>query len=375
LQPDSVNPASGEQGGRSDISLAKGVEYLAEVVTVPISALRPGESPRLNGQDKAHIARLAELDTPVPPILVDRRTMKVIDGMHRLIAASSKGRETVEVRFFDGSAADAFLWGVKENVAHGLPLSLADRRSAASRIILSHPHLSDRALGELVGLAGTTVASIRRRVADRAQPSSTRVGRDGKVRPLNGVEARRRVADLLAEQPEASLREVARCAGVSPMTVSDVRRRLARGETPAQAQSAPAARDTPPGDHAEGTTADHAADNDATHGETTTEPGHHPQATAAKPRDAALQSGRATALEKLLRDPSLRHSDSGRYLVRLLQYNAAGERDWPRVLTSLPPYCLATVAVLARRYSQMWLNFAQELDERAKVLDPWADEA
>jgi hypothetical protein len=149
----------------------------AEVVAVPVLALRPADSPRLNGEDKAHIARLAETETPLPPILVDRRTMRVIDGMHRLMAASLQGRETIEVIFFDGKEADVFLHAVKENVTHGLPLSRADRRAAAQRIIASHPHLSDRAIGQSTGLAAKTVAAIRRRSSDVPQ-SNARVGRD-----------------------------------------------------------------------------------------------------------------------------------------------------------------------------------------------------
>jgi hypothetical protein len=57
----------------------------------------------------------------LPPLLVDRRSMRVIDGMHRLMAALLKKRETIDVEFFDGSYADAFLLAVEANVAHGLP--------------------------------------------------------------------------------------------------------------------------------------------------------------------------------------------------------------------------------------------------------------
>jgi transposase-like protein len=373
LQREPVSLVSGKRiwGNRSHS--ATGGEDGSEIVTVPISELRPGESPRLNGQDKAHVARLAELETSLPPILVDRRTMKVIDGMHRLIAASLKGHETVEVRFFDGSPADAFLWAVKENVAHGLPLSLADRRAATARIIMSHPELSDRALGELVGLAARTVASIRRRVSKGMPPSNTRVGRDGKVRPLSGVEGRQRVANLLAEQPEASLRELARRAGVSPATVRDVRQRLARGETPARGQAVPAARDTPAADNTLDQAGDYAAGRTVTHEEAATGPagGPYQAATSSEP-NPALRSARDTALQKLLRDPSLRHSEAGRHLLRLLQYNAVSEQEWPSVLTALPPHCLATVVVLAQWCGEMWLGFAQELDERARILDPWS---
>lgn len=343
-------------------------ENRSGVVLVSISELRSGESPRLNGQDKAHIARLVQLETPLPPILVDRRSNKVIDGMHRLIAASLKGQETVEVRYFDGKAEDAFLWAVKENVEHGLPLSLADRRAAAARIMVSHPEFSDRALAKWVGLAASTVATIRRRISGDGVPvSSVRVGRDGKVRPLNGAEGRRRVAALVAEAPEASLRELARRAGVSPATARDVRHRLARGEAPVGVL--PRTRDPQP--------ANLAAEEPAVPAETTASPDLQPRAEVAPPAlsEAAVQAAEASALQKLLRDPSLRRSETGRYLLRLLQHNAATAQEWPSVLGALPPHCLTIVEQLARQYSEMWLNFADELDGRARIVDPWASDS
>jgi ParB-like chromosome segregation protein Spo0J len=57
--------------------------------------------------------------------------MRVIDGMHRLMAASLQGRESIDVMFFHGSEIDVFLRAVQENITHGLPLSQADRRAAA----------------------------------------------------------------------------------------------------------------------------------------------------------------------------------------------------------------------------------------------------
>jgi len=107
----------------------------SEVVAVRVTSICPGESPRLNGEDKAHIMRLAETETPLPPILVDRRTMRVIDGMHRLMAASMRGQETINVVFFDGSEADVFLRAVQENVAHGLPLSQADQSPSSTSVV------------------------------------------------------------------------------------------------------------------------------------------------------------------------------------------------------------------------------------------------
>lgn len=366
----SVLPHGPAQGNGTGSGEAGGSR--SEVVLVPISELRSGESPRVNGQDKAHIARLAQLETPLPPILVDRRSNKVIDGMHRLIAASLRGQETVEVRYFDGRVEDAFLWAVKENVEHGLPLSLADRRAAAARIMVSHPEFSDRALAKWVGLAASTVATIRRRVSEEGAPVSTvRVGRDGKVRPLNGAEGRQRVADLVAEDPDVSLRELARRAGVSPATARDVRHRLARGEAPVS--GGPVGRGAVPSPRAL-RPADFAADDTRVAGELPAAPQGFGQSvvTSATLSGRAVPAAEASALETLLRDPSLRHSEPGRYLLRLLQHNAATVQEWPSVLTALPPHCLVTVEQLARQYSEMWLNFAKELDDRARIVDPWA---
>jgi hypothetical protein len=317
-----------------------GAGICPEIVAVPISSLRPADSPRLEGEDKAHIARLAAIQTPLPPVLVDRRTMRVIDGMHRLRAASLNGQDVIRVRFFDGNPADVFVHAVAANAAHGLPLSQADRRAAAERIVRSHPHLSDRAIAQAAGLAARTVAAIRRRAAGAAPRPDARVGRDGRVRPLSGVEGRRRVAALLAEHPRASLRAVAREAGVSPTTVRDVRRRLDRGE-----DAAPAG----PG---------RAAGRDAAAGPAVT-PG---------PRQAP-----AALLHKLLRDPSLRHNEQGRRLLRWLQHNPGGPQEWSGVIPVVSPHCAALVAKLAWHNAQMWWGFSQELSELARVTDPWAD--
>lgn len=298
-----------------------------EITTVLIALLVPGESPRLEGQDEEHVARLAEIDAPLPPILVDRRSMEVIDGTHRLMAAILRGRATIEVEFFDGNPADAFLHAVKANVTHGFPLSQADRRAAAARIITSHPYMSDRSIAQVAGLAAKTVATIRSRSDDPVAGLTTRVGRDGRVRPLSSVEGRRRAAELMIECPEASLREVARNAGVSPATASDVRKRLQRGEEPVP---------TPP-------------------------------EARPRPRLAAVPPDPATVLEKLLRDPSLRHNEDGRRLLTLLRTSAIGARELSDLAAGMPPHCTLLVQQLAQQYALMWSEFDRELDERSRA--------
>jgi ParB-like chromosome segregation protein Spo0J len=327
------------------------------VVAIPVLSLRPADSPRLNGEDKAHIARLAEMETPLPPILVDRHTMRVIDGMHRLMAASLQGRETIDVRFFDGSDADVFLRAVQENVAHGLPLSQADRRAAAERIIASHRHMSDRAIGHSVGLAAKTVAAIRKSSSEEIPQSNARVGRDGRVRPLDSGAGRRRAAELLAQQPDASLRDVARAAGISPATVLDVRKRLGRGESPVP--------ERPPANAAPKGASGNGADADTDSNRAPAQPIRFNSRAAAPPNPAA-------AVEKLLRDPSLRNNERGKGMLRLLHVNAVGTEQLPDVAAAVPPHCVGIVVQLARQYAKMWQDFALELDGRARIIDPTA---
>jgi hypothetical protein len=300
----------------------------SEVISVPVAMLAPGDSPRLEGHDAAHVARLAEMEGPLPPILVDRLTLRVIDGTHRLLAAIFRGDATIETHFFDGPPEDVFLHAVHANVAHGFPLSQADRRAAAVRIIASHPHLSDRAIAEVTGLGAKTVAAVRRRPEHSEAQPAARIGRDGRVRPVDGTAGRRRVAELIVKYPQASLRELARGAGVSPATVSDVRKRLARGEdpTPPRAERRLGAAERRPERSGE---------------QPTVEP--------------------AVLIEKLRRDPSLRHKEEGRRLLRLLQQNAIDFERWSHLASAIPPHCHPLVIQLARQYARQWSAFAAEV--------------
>jgi hypothetical protein len=120
-----------------------------------------------------------------------------------------------------------------------------ERRRAAERLLVANPHWSDRAIGEACGLSSKLVAASRRRLTGHLPPLEARVGRDGRLRPLDATVGRRRAAELLAERPAASLREVALAAGVSPGTVRDVRERLRDGRPPVVApppRARPAAR-------------------------------------------------------------------------------------------------------------------------------------
>lgn len=348
-----------------------------EIAIVPVDLLSPGDSPRLEGHSAEHVARLAESDTPLPPILVQRRGMRVIDGMHRLMAAIVKGCETIEVEFFDGTEADAFLRGVQANVSHGLPLTLPDRRAAAERIIRSHPNLSNRAIAEATGLGRTSVAGLRQRI-EPAYESGLRIGKDGRLRPVDSAEGRYRAAQYIEENPQASLREVGKFAGIALGTASDVRRRLLRGEQvlpPAAVKDAVATGEPDARSTSDGICLDLVSGAQYLGDAVDADDLPQPEAIVA---DAARESGIArrwlkrrsadrnsvdpeALLIKLLRDPSLRYSDAGRQLLKTLRSNAVISHDRRGLVAALPPHCEVLVRQLAEHYAQMWEDLAREL--------------
>jgi hypothetical protein len=214
--------------------------------------------------------------------------------------------------------------------------------------------MSDRAIGHSSGLAAKTVAAIRKTSQEETAQSGARIGLDGKVRPLDSRGGRRRAAELLAQQPDASLRVVARAVGISPATVLDVRKRMERGEPPVPEKPAVKA--------ARGDGAEAGTDSD----------GAPAQAIRLRSRPAATPDP-ATAVGRLLRDPSLRHNDRGKEMLRLLRVNAVGAEQLQDAATSLPPHCVGIVVQLAHQYASMWQAFARELDGRARIIDPAGD--
>nr|ADU56074.1 hypothetical protein CA37-51 [uncultured organism CA37] len=294
--------------------------------------LLPGNSPRQTGEDAEHTELLAKVEERLPPIIVHRPTMRVIDGSHRVSAARLRGDRSIEVRFFEGTEQEAFVLAVEMNVAHGLPLSLGDRTRAAERILASYPSWSNRAIASATALGARTVGNIRRRLeaAAQAQEVQARTGRDGRVRPLDGAQGRLRAFALLRERPEASLREIAREVGVSPSTVLDVRRRVEQGADPVP----DARRRTDP-------------------------PGGYPGADTRRgaPRLASILDG-------LQRDPSLRLTESGRTLLRWIHSRAIRSDERASIVETVPPHCAYLVADIARACAGEWTKLAGELERR-----------
>jgi ParB-like chromosome segregation protein Spo0J len=274
------------------------------VTMVPVSALRAGHSPRQAGENLEHVRTLADTPADLPPIIVRRSDMRVVDGMHRLRAARLRGETQIPVRFFDGDDNDAFVLAVRTNVTHGLPLSLTDRKSAAERIVTSHPHWSDRMIATVSGLSAATVARIRK--AHPELEPTIRVGHDGKVRPVNSMERRRVARALLLAEPALSLREVARRAGISPETARSIRRRLPDEQV---------------------------------------EPHEDP----------------ATLVKQLRNDPTLRFSETGRTLLRLLEVRSVPPETWTAIAANMPPHWRDSIARVAMECADTWRTFAEQL--------------
>jgi ParB-like chromosome segregation protein Spo0J len=300
---------------------------------VHIDLLLAADSPRQKGEEAEHIRTLASMEVKLPPIIVHRSTMRVIDGMHRLGAARLRGDEKIEVRFFDGTEQEAFVLAVETNIAHGLPLSRADRTRAAQRIIASHPNWSDRAVAAAAGLGARTVGNVRQQLQAGSEIKA-RVGRDGRVRPLDHTEGRVRASEVIRRRPEASLREIARDAGVSPSTARDVRQRIQRGEDPV---------------HPARTTAN-------------CRPELPPNTAAGA--DSPAESGLASMLRGLKSDPSLRLTESGRSLLRWIFSRAIRLDEWRDVAGNVPPHCNYILADVARQCAEEWLQIANDLEMR-----------
>ncbi|WP_083889855.1 ParB/RepB/Spo0J family partition protein [Nocardia pneumoniae] len=307
---------------------------------VPIKLLAYGNSVRQAGEDAAHTQMLAETETTLPPIVVHRGTMRVIDGMHRVRAALLNGRTAIEARILDCDEDEAFLLAVAANIRHGLTLSSADRKAAAGRMITQHPDWSDRAVAAATGLSAKTVSTVRAACSTAGESQlNSRVGKDGRLRPLDSTASRRRAAELLQENPDAGLREIARATGLSPATVADVRQRALRGEDPVPDRYR-----------------------------------RRMEVQADKPvptikRSISMANTAAdpdVLLAKLRNDPALRYNEAGRQTLRWLYQHMVDSGSCHDVASNLPGHWSEVVAELALSCAQTWRSLAERLYDDAR---------
>lgn len=302
-------------------------------VLLHVDSVVDAYSPRVDGQDFKHACLLAEVDTELPPIVVHRATMKVIDGMHRLWAAKLRGESHIRAEFFDGEEDDAFLVAVALNRKHGLPLSSTDRLAAIERIIRSHPDWSDRALAGVVGVSTKKVSQVRRGLGIDQAEEGSRIGRDGRSRPLNIAARRQHASELIKEDPCCSLRKIAKVAGLSPATVADVRNRIRNGDDPVPGRDA------------------------AEYKKPSYEDSDKRVQMAAPPSLPQI----LTPVEKLRRDPALRLSESGRTVLRALDAWAIAAKEKHRIVETMPAHCLGPMAEVMYALAGLCQSFGDDL--------------
>jgi ParB-like chromosome segregation protein Spo0J len=325
------------------------------VEEVALERLRFGLSPRQVFCDDQHVAALAEVLDEVPPIVVHAGTLQVIDGVHRVHAAKRVGRRTIRALIFDGDEIEARIEAVRSNITHGKPLTLREREAAALRVLALVPAWSDRRIAMVSGLSPKTVARLRARATVDSPQSRARLGRDGRLRPVDPAAVRRRVAEALRADPGASNRAIAKRAGASQATVRDVRERLSQGlnelaalssrrrqRKAAKAAKSAKAADTTPAAGAAGAAGPAAAP--AATGPTSAPTGPQPVAAAAARRTEGVPSDFATWFE-------IRHIDDG---------------HWQRFVDVVPIGRVYEIADACRRFSASWKAFAVALEDRAR---------
>ncbi|WP_282695340.1 ParB N-terminal domain-containing protein [Streptomyces sp. CC208A] len=403
-----------DSSGRGELDL-KNFEKLP-AHDVPLSALSAGVSLRQSGTDAAHIQSLVDAagTAELPPILVKMDGYLVIDGLHRLEAARLRGDTTIKARLLDCSNSEALVIAMKVNGSHGLPLSKADRVAGAQRVLSSHPDWSDRAIAGITGLSAKTIASLRGRTGEATPLDGKRIGRDGRRRPVDAGEGRRRAAEYIAAHPNAPLRQVARETDVSLGTVHDVSARLRRGEGPERdGRQSAAARErnatTVPQELADqqgpfGRPGHPAEPGRPTHpvlpsssvrplrspravpSVWSVPPVGHPEGPArtapaagaasraplrmATGADAAPQRRNhtetppawATVAAKMASDPAIRYTAGGREFLRWMQAHATDpSEEWRDLVDAVPAHWVGVIAPIAERIGREWHLLAEQL--------------
>jgi hypothetical protein len=295
------------------------------VEIIPLEQLRFGLSPRVHTQDEGHVGVLVEVFDRLPPIIVHAPTMRVIDGVHRVLAAKRLGHTTIAGQFFRGTDFEASIRAVQSNISHGKPLSAPEREAAVLRILQVHPDWADRRIASVCGISAKLVARLRSRANVAGERLRARVGQDGKSRPIDPLGLRHRIADELARNPAASTREVASRTSASQGTVRDVRRRIERGDDVVPARLGKVSEPSRGG-------------------------------TEAPP----------SAAKTIEQDSSLIASPAGQRFSEWFGARCLTDDDWQPFVDEIPISRVYEVADAARRCGAVWTSFASALESRAK---------
>jgi hypothetical protein len=247
--------------------------------------------------------------------------------MHRLTAATLRGQDTIAVWFFDGTIEEAFVLAVAANITHSMPLPSKDRKAAATRILGMNPQWSDRMIADTTGVSHRTVAALRRKWSTgQIAQLTTRLGRDGRARPLSSRDGRQAAAELILADQSMSEREIAKQAHVSRGTVHDVRARLRQGLEPVASET-------------------HETD-----------------------LDSYLVRGQ-TVLRWLWSNPAVRRNEEGKAMLNLLSHNLR-MADEAKGCKDAPEHCRVAVAEFVSTLGDFWHRLAEDLRTKSRPVEP-----
>lgn len=116
-----------------------------------------------------------------PPAVVfwDGKKPILAAGFHRVEATLRTGKMEIFCRIKEGGFPEAIIEAIKSNREHGLPMTLADKRKAATKLMSDKKYggWSNREIARLVGISHSTVESLRTENDSSLAKSSSEDGR------------------------------------------------------------------------------------------------------------------------------------------------------------------------------------------------------
>ena len=74
---------------------------------------------------------------------------------------------------------------------------------------------------------------------------------------------------------------------------------------------------------------------------------------------------RVTVMRHLRTDPTLRFSETGRVLLRLLDVHAMSNDRWAHMVRNVPPHARETIAQAAMECARVWRTVAEQLERNS----------
>jgi len=130
--------------------------------------IKDGIAPR--GVDRDTVESYTESFFDLPPILVQRGSFALIDGRHRLEAASrALAGDSIRVREVDCSDDDLALKAFEANLANGRAYTSAEKKEGLKLMVRSYPHLAAAEIARRVGVHPETAITYKRQFEGRAE--------------------------------------------------------------------------------------------------------------------------------------------------------------------------------------------------------------